>query len=104
MNGLAVCSALPRGMLSGRILRRSSIGQGHSNRWRHCHEEAGDELSIAGESFESRLFVGTGKFSSGEALRGTVDSSGSEMVTVAMKRANPKERMTRYSAIWIPKK
>ncbi len=51
--------------------------------------EAEDELFIAGESFESRLFVGTGKFSSGEALLGTVDSSGSEMVTVAMKRANP---------------
>ena len=51
--------------------------------------ESGDKLVIAGESFRSRLFVGTGKFSSGEALRGAVDSSGSQMVTVAMKRANP---------------
>jgi len=49
----------------------------------------GDKLVIAGESFDSRLFVGTGKFSSGEALRGAVDSSEAEMVTVAMKRANP---------------
>ncbi len=48
-----------------------------------------DKLVIGGESFLSRLFVGTGKFSSGEALRGAVDSSASEMVTVAMKRANP---------------
>jgi thiazole synthase len=51
--------------------------------------KSGDDLFIAGESFQSRLFVGTGKFSSGEALRGAVDSSRSEMVTVAMKRANP---------------
>ena len=51
--------------------------------------EAEDFLVLGGESFRSRLFVGTGKFSSGETLRGSVDSSGSEMVTVAMKRANP---------------
>ena len=48
-----------------------------------------DHLLLGGESFQSRLFVGTGKFSSGDALRGAVDSSGSQMVTVAMKRANP---------------
>ena len=44
---------------------------------------------IAGESFSSRLFVGTGKFASGDALRGAVEASGTEMVTIAMKRANP---------------
>jgi thiazole synthase len=49
-----------------------------------------DFLLLGGESFQSRLFVGTGKFSSGEALQGVVNSSGSQMVTVAMKRANPK--------------
>jgi thiazole synthase len=51
--------------------------------------EAEGFLVLGGETFRSRLFVGTGKFSSGETLRGSVDSSGSEMVTVAMKRANP---------------
>ncbi|MEK9772343.1 MAG: thiazole synthase [Opitutae bacterium] len=50
---------------------------------------AEDFLEIAGESLKSRLFVGTGKFSSGEVLRDTVRNCQSELVTVAMKRANP---------------
>ena len=53
--------------------------------------ESEDFLALGGESFRSRLFVGTGKFSSGDVLRSAVESSGSEMVTVAMKRANPKD-------------
>ena len=48
-----------------------------------------DPLLVGGESFHSRLFVGTGKFSSGDTLAEVVRSSGSEMVTVAMKRVNP---------------
>jgi thiazole synthase len=48
------------------------------------------QLEIAGEKFNSRLFVGTGKFESGEILKKSVKISGSQMVTVAMKRANPK--------------
>ena len=48
-----------------------------------------DSLEIAGKEFSSRLFVGTGKFSSGQTLKQTVQSCGSELVTVAMKRANP---------------
>ena len=51
-----------------------------------------DFLQLGGESFSSRLFVGTGKFSSGQMLSKVVGSSGTEMVTVAMKRANPKGR------------
>ena len=51
-----------------------------------------DDLEIAGEKFQSRLFVGTGKFESGAVLKKSVDKSGSQMVTVAMKRANPKGR------------
>ncbi len=49
-----------------------------------------DSLEIAGDLFSSRLFVGTGKFSSGEVLQQTVRNCRSELVTVAMKRANPK--------------
>ena len=48
-----------------------------------------DPLEIAGVSFSSRLFVGTGKFSSGQILQETVRTCKSELVTVAMKRANP---------------
>ena len=48
-------------------------------------------LKIADQSFDSRLFVGTGKFSSGETLSQVIEYSETEMVTVAMKRANPKD-------------
>lgn len=43
-------------------------------------------LVIAGRKFASRLFVGTGKFSSHTAMRAALDASGSEMVTVALRR------------------
>lgn len=48
-----------------------------------------DILNIGGESFHSRLFVGTGKFPSGESLQRTIKNSSTELVTVAMKRASP---------------
>lgn len=44
------------------------------------------ELVIAGHAFGSRLFLGTGKFSSNELMRSSIVSSGTEMVTVALKR------------------
>ena len=48
-----------------------------------------DYFVLGGESFTSRLFVGTGKFSSGEILSRVIETSSTEMVTVAMKRATP---------------
>jgi thiazole synthase len=48
-----------------------------------------DELTIAGRSFGSRLFLGTGKFPSNESLRESIVSSGTEMVTVALRRVDP---------------
>lgn len=45
-------------------------------------------LEIAGRSFDSRLFVGTGKFSSNEAMREALEASGTQMVTVALRRAD----------------
>jgi thiazole synthase len=48
-----------------------------------------DDLVIAGRSFGSRLFLGTGKFPSNGSLRAAIEASGSEMVTVAMRRADP---------------
>lgn len=50
-----------------------------------------DSLTIGDHSFESRLFVGTGKFSSGISLASTLDACGTQLVTVAMKRANLKQ-------------
>ncbi|MCH5227457.1 MAG: thiazole synthase [Muribaculaceae bacterium] len=47
-----------------------------------------DVLKIGPRSFTSRLFVGTGKFPSPEVMLQSVLASGSEMITVAMKRVN----------------
>ena len=47
-----------------------------------------DNLKIGPRSFSSRLFVGTGKFPSPEIMLESVLASGSEMITVAMKRVN----------------
>ncbi|MFZ1055053.1 MAG: thiazole synthase [Opitutaceae bacterium] len=43
-------------------------------------------LTIAGVTFSSRLFVGTGKFSSGPVMRQSLEASGTELVTVALGR------------------
>src|SRR5690242_15276710 len=45
-------------------------------------------LAIAGRIFRSRLIVGTGKFSSPEAMREALVASGAELVTVALRRAD----------------
>ena len=45
-------------------------------------------LVIAGRTFKSRLFIGTGKFSSPEVMAQSLDASGSELVTVALRRVN----------------
>lgn len=47
-----------------------------------------DILKIGDREFTSRLFVGTGKFPSSEVMLEAVKASGSQMVTVAMKRVN----------------
>lgn len=47
-----------------------------------------DILTLGGREFKSRLFVGTGKFPSPEIMLKSVVASGSEMITVAMKRVN----------------
>lgn len=47
-----------------------------------------DILKIGEKEFTSRLFVGTGKFSSPEVMLEAVKASDSQMITVAMKRVN----------------
>ena len=44
------------------------------------------KLVIAGREFNSRLFLGTGKFNNNELMARAIDVSETEMVTVAMKR------------------
>lgn len=43
-------------------------------------------LTINNRKFESRLFLGTGKFQSNELMEAAIKASGTQMVTVAMKR------------------
>jgi thiazole synthase len=43
---------------------------------------------IAGRTFTSRLLLGTGKFSSNELMRDALAASGTEIVTVALRRAD----------------
>ena len=45
-------------------------------------------LIIAGREIRSRLFAGTGKFASHELMRDTLEASGAEIVTVALRRAD----------------
>lgn len=47
-----------------------------------------DILRIGDREFSSRLFVGTGKFPSSDIMLEAIIASGSEMITVAMKRVN----------------
>lgn len=48
-------------------------------------------LTIADRTYESRLFLGTGKFSSNELMSSAIEASKSELVTVALKRINPND-------------
>lgn len=49
-------------------------------------------LKIADKTFQSRLFTGTGKFASSEQMEEALLASGSELVTVALKRVDAANR------------
>lgn len=48
-------------------------------------------LNIAGQAFQSRLFLGTGKFGSAAAMEAAVLASETEMVTLALRRVDVKQ-------------
>jgi thiazole synthase len=56
-------------------------------------------MAIAGRIFRSRLILGTGKFSSPEAMRDALDASGAEIVTVALRRADLSGRKDPFANI-----
>lgn len=56
--------------------------------------ELDEPLVVGGHSFRSRLFVGTGKYSSLELMRSCLEASGTECVTVAVRRINLTEGCT----------
>jgi thiazole synthase len=51
-----------------------------------------DALTIAGRTFRSRLLLGSGGFQSLEAMADAIRISGTEMVTVALRRVDPGAR------------
>jgi len=69
-------------------------GAYNSIRGRHDYEyvsvmsDKPSKLKIADREFTSRLLVGTGKFSSNEAMRDALVASGTQIVTVALRRAD----------------
>src|SRR6266403_4607769 len=56
-------------------------------------------LVIAGREFHSRLILGTGKFPAPEAMRDALAASGTEMVTVALRRADLSGRKDPFANI-----
>ena len=49
-------------------------------------------LRIADKTFESHLFTGTGKFASSQLMTDAIRASGSQLVTLAMKRVDLRQR------------
>jgi thiazole synthase len=47
-----------------------------------------DQWSVAGQSFSSRLIVGTGKYKDFEENAAALEASGAEIITVAVRRVN----------------
>ncbi len=50
--------------------------------------KAADALTIAGKQYSSRLLVGTGKYRDFAETRAAVEASGSQIITVAIRRVN----------------
>lgn len=67
--------------MSYRLVRKRSKG-----------DSAVESLTIAGRTFHSRLMVGTGKYSTFNEMRDALEASGTEIVTVAVRRVNLEER------------
>ena len=64
-----------------------------------------DKLIIRGIEFSSRLWVGTGKYKDFEETRRAVEASGSDVVTVAVRRVNIVDRKSENLLDFIdPKK
>ncbi|MBV6498299.1 MAG: Thiazole synthase [Prosthecobacter sp.] len=62
-------------------------------------------LTIAGRSFQSRLMLGTGKFASRDLMRQAIQASETEIVTVALRRADLSGKNDPFANIldFIPK-
>ena len=45
-------------------------------------------LVIAGKTYQSRLLVGTGKYKDNEETKQAIETSGAEIITIAVRRTN----------------
>jgi thiazole synthase len=72
-------------------------GADHSSRFGWVN--IASTLTIAGREFQSRLLIGTGKFSSPENMRDALAASGTEIVTVALRRADLSGKRDPYANI-----
>ena len=52
------------------------------------NENTSELFDIAGQTFNSRLLVGTGKYKDFKETKSAIDESGAEIVTVAIRRVN----------------
>ena len=58
-----------------------------------------DALVISDKIFNSRLLLGTGKFSSNETMKDAIEASETEIVTVSLRRANLSEKNDEFANI-----
>ncbi len=63
---------------------------------------AEDVLELGGRSFRSRLIVGTGKYSTFPLMKAALEASGSEIVTVAVRRVNLTDRTKESLLDFLP--
>src|SRR5881398_1753838 len=66
----------------------NSIRSRHDCEYVSAMSDKPSKLKIADREFTSRLLVGTGKFGSNELMRDALVASGTEIVTVALRRAD----------------
>ena len=60
-----------------------------------------DHLIIAGEKFNSRLMVGTGKHRNFDEMVKSIDASGAEIITVAIRRLDLKSTNKKKNCIYL---
>jgi len=64
-----------------------------------------DKLIIAGQEFDSRLLVGTGKYKDFDETKNAIEASGAEIVTVAVRRVNVENKSEKMLQDYVdPKK
>jgi len=65
---------------------------------------AKDPLIIAGRTFNSRLLVGTGRYASPELAKKSIEASGAEIITVAIRRVDLSGGMGAITQHFDPKR